>query len=152
MRAERYPSDVWQSAFNYPRARCPKRCSNSPRTDLVHQDDTGRFFVPMATERDVLETYTARGLLGTAIVWRLASRAHPLPDGVDVVFNELIGAAFQGHMEETGSLDLDVQDESARAAECPVSRPCFYDNCARYMVLQLAERPRERATRSMQRS
>jgi DNA-binding GntR family transcriptional regulator len=26
------------------------------------------------------------------------------------------------------------------------------DNCARYMVLQLAERPRERATRSMQRS
>jgi DNA-binding GntR family transcriptional regulator/transposase len=171
---------------------------------LVHQNDTGRFFVPMPTERDVLETYTARGLLGTAIVRRLASRARPLPDDVDVVFNELIRSALQGHMEETGSLDLDVQDELARAAEMPRIETMFLrltlqlrlfvtlmglnyieypldgivsddsqildtiraqdadaavaawrskiDNCARYMVLQLAGRPRERATRSMQRS
>src|SRR5262245_3612934 len=56
---------------------------------LVNQDDTGRFFVPAPTEREILETYTARGLLGTAVVRRLASRAQPLPAVVDV-FNELV--------------------------------------------------------------
>ena len=86
---------------------------------LVNQDDTGRFFVPAPTERDVLETYTARGLLGTAIVRRLASRAHPLPEAVDDVFNELIRCARQHHVAATDSLDLDVQDELARAAEMP---------------------------------
>ena len=86
---------------------------------LVNQDDTGRFFVPAPTERDVLETYTARGLLGTAIVRRLASRAHPLPEAVDDVFNELIRCARQHHLAATDSLDLDVQDELARAAEMP---------------------------------
>ena len=86
---------------------------------LVNQDDTGHFFVPAPTERDVLETYTARGLLGTAIVRRLASRAHPLPEAVDDVFNELIRCVRQDHLAATDSLDLDVQDELARAAEMP---------------------------------
>ena len=85
---------------------------------LVNQDDTGRFFVPAPTERDVLETYTARGLLGTAIVRRLASRAHPLPEAVDDVFNELIRCARQ-HDVAADALDLDVQDELARAADMP---------------------------------
>jgi DNA-binding GntR family transcriptional regulator len=86
---------------------------------LVNQDDTGRFFVPAPTARDVLETYTARGLLGTAIVRRLASRAHPLPQEVDDVFNELIRCARQRHLAAIYALDLDVQDELARAAEMP---------------------------------
>lgn len=86
---------------------------------VVNQDDTGCFLVPTGTERDVLETYTARGLLGTAIVRRLASRAQPLPEAVDDVFDELIGCAGQHDVAATGSLDLDVQDELARAADMP---------------------------------
>ena len=159
---------------------------------LVNQDDTGCFFVPTCTERDVLETYTARGLLGTAIVRRLASRAQPLPQAVDDVLDELIRCANGGQIATTGSLDLDVQDELARAAEMPRIEALFVrltlqlrlfvtlmglgyeypvegividdtrivdairardadaavaawrmktDNCARYMMLHLAERP-----------
>jgi DNA-binding GntR family transcriptional regulator len=84
---------------------------------LVNQDDASRFFVPAPTERDVLETYTARGLLGTAIVRRLALRAQLLPEVVDEVFKELVWYAGQHDIAATGSLDLDVQDELARAAE-----------------------------------
>jgi DNA-binding GntR family transcriptional regulator/transposase len=84
---------------------------------LVNQDDAGRFVVPAPTERDVLETYTARGLLGAAIVRRLASRAQPLPEVVDDVFKELVWYAGHHDVAVTASLDLDVQDELARAAE-----------------------------------
>ena len=159
---------------------------------LVNQDPTGRFFVPAPTERDVLETYTARGLLGTAIVRRLASRAQPLPEAVDDVFKELVWCASR-NLAATDSLDLDVQDELARAAEMPRIEAMFVrltlqlrlfvplmglnyqypvdgilsddsrildairardpdaavaawrskiDNCARYMMLHLDERPR----------
>jgi DNA-binding GntR family transcriptional regulator len=86
---------------------------------LVDQNNAGSYFVPAPTDRDVLETYTARGLLGTAIVRRLASRAHPLPEAVDDVFNELVRCAALGQIPETGSLDLDVQDELARSAAMP---------------------------------
>jgi DNA-binding GntR family transcriptional regulator/transposase len=84
---------------------------------LVNQDDTGRIFVPTPTERDVLETYTARGLIGSAIVRRLASRAQVLPEVVDDVFKELVWHAGQHDVLVTGSLDLDLQDALARAAE-----------------------------------
>jgi DNA-binding GntR family transcriptional regulator len=84
---------------------------------LVNQDNAGRFFVPAPAERDVLETYTARGLIGTAIVRRLASRAQVLPEVVDDVFKELVWYAGQHDIAVTASLDLDVQDELARAAE-----------------------------------
>jgi DNA-binding GntR family transcriptional regulator/transposase len=86
---------------------------------LINQDDTGRFFVPAPTERDVLETYTARGLLGTAIVRRLASQARPLPAVVDDVFKELVWCAGREDIAVTNSMDLDVQDELARAAGMP---------------------------------
>ena len=73
---------------------------------------------------DILETYTARGLLGTVIVRRLASRAQPLPEAVPDVFAALIRCALircadRGQVSESGSLDLDVQDELARAADMP---------------------------------
>jgi DNA-binding GntR family transcriptional regulator len=84
---------------------------------LVNQDDTGRIFVPTPTERDVLETYTARGLIGSAIVRRLASRARVLPEVVDDVFKELVWYAGKHDVLVTGSLDLDLQDALARAAE-----------------------------------
>jgi DNA-binding GntR family transcriptional regulator/transposase len=86
---------------------------------LVHQDDTGRFFVPAPNERDVIETYTARGLLGTALVRRLASRAQPLPEAVDDTFRQLVWYAGQHDVRATDSLDLDVQDELAHAADMP---------------------------------
>jgi DNA-binding GntR family transcriptional regulator/transposase len=86
---------------------------------LVDQDDAGHFFVPAPSERDVLETYTARGLLGTAIVRRLASRIGRFPAQVDDVFKELVWCASQQYVTITASLDLDVQDELARAAEMP---------------------------------
>jgi DNA-binding GntR family transcriptional regulator len=86
---------------------------------LVNQDDTGRFFVPTPTERDVLETYTARGLLGIAVVRRLASQARPLPTVVDDAFKELVWCAGRQDIAVTNSLDLDVQDELARAAGMP---------------------------------
>ena len=86
---------------------------------LVDQDDTGRFFVPTPTERDVLETYTARGLLGTAVVRRLASHARPLPAAVDDTFKELVWCSGRQDFAVTGSLDLDMQDELARAAGMP---------------------------------
>jgi DNA-binding GntR family transcriptional regulator len=86
---------------------------------LVHQDETGRFYVPAPNQRDVIETYTARALLGTALVRRLASRTQPLPEAVDDTFRQLIWSAGQHDIGTTDSLDLDVQDELAHAADMP---------------------------------
>ena len=86
---------------------------------LVNQNATGRFVVPTPAERDVLETYTARGLLGTAIVRRLAGGAQPLPDAVSDLFDDLVSCAGRNDIAATGSLDLDVQDELARVAQMP---------------------------------
>jgi DNA-binding GntR family transcriptional regulator/transposase len=84
---------------------------------LVDHDDTGRFFVPVASERDVVETYTARALLGTAIVRRLASRGEPVPDAIDDIYKELVWYAGQHDVAVAASLDLDIQDALARAAK-----------------------------------
>ncbi len=48
---------------------------------LVDQDRAGNFYVPTPAERDVLESYTARGLLGTAscVVWRHAAAEFQTP-------------------------------------------------------------------------
>jgi len=85
---------------------------------LVNQDDASRFFVPAPTERDVLETYTARGLLGTAIVRRLALRAQLLPEVVDEVFKELVWYAGQHDIAATGSLRTNGFGES-NLRRCP---------------------------------
>jgi DNA-binding GntR family transcriptional regulator len=42
-----------------------------------------------------------------------------LPEAVDDVFNELVRCASRNDVAATDSLDLDVQDELARAAEMP---------------------------------
>jgi DNA-binding GntR family transcriptional regulator len=86
---------------------------------LVDQNNAGSYFVPAPTDRDVLETYTARGLLGTAVVRRLASHARPLPAAVDDTFKELVWCSGRQDFAVTGSLDLDMQDELARAAGMP---------------------------------
>jgi DNA-binding GntR family transcriptional regulator len=79
----------------------------------------GRYLVPVPTPRDVIETYTARGLLGTAIVRRLASDRIDLPTVVDEHFGRLISCDELGRIYEAGAIDLDIQDELAEASNMP---------------------------------
>jgi DNA-binding GntR family transcriptional regulator len=78
-----------------------------------------RYRVPVPTPRDVIETYTARGLLGTAIARRLASVRNSLPPEVDEHYSQLIRCDKLGLLPEASSIDLDLQDELARAAAMP---------------------------------
>jgi DNA-binding GntR family transcriptional regulator/transposase len=79
----------------------------------------GRYLVPVPTPRDVIETYTARGLLGTAITRRLASDRIDLPTVVDELFASLIRCDELGRTYEASTIDLDLQDELAAAATMP---------------------------------
>jgi DNA-binding GntR family transcriptional regulator len=79
----------------------------------------GRYRLPVPTPHDVIETYTARGLLGTAIARRLASVPTPLPPAVDEHYAGLIRCDKLGLIPEAGTIDLDLQDELARAADMP---------------------------------
>ena len=79
----------------------------------------GRYLLPVPTPRDVIETYTARGLLGTAIVRRLASDRIDLPTVVDEHFARLISCDELGRIYEAGAIDLDIQDELAAASNMP---------------------------------
>ena len=79
----------------------------------------GRYLLPVPTPRDVLETYTARGLLGTAIARRLAAVGACLPAVADEYFARLVRCDELGHVYEAGVLDLDLQDELAAAAAMP---------------------------------
>ncbi|MFI6674060.1 helix-turn-helix domain-containing protein [Kribbella sp. NPDC050470] len=80
---------------------------------------SGRYRLPVPTPRDVVETYTARGLLGTAIARRLASVDHPLPPGVDDHYAGLVRCDQLELVLEAGAIDLDLQDELAQAAAMP---------------------------------
>ncbi|MCV7192550.1 helix-turn-helix domain-containing protein [Mycolicibacterium brumae] len=86
---------------------------------LVHSDEFGRYFVPAPQQRDVLETYTARALLGSALVRRLASAPKPPPAGAQELLAQLVAYAGQQDYSLCGSLDLDFQDELAHAADMP---------------------------------
>ena len=79
----------------------------------------GRYLVPAPTPRDVAETYTARGLLGTAITRRLASTSIELPPIVDEHQARIVRCHELGLTADACSLDLDLQDELARAAAMP---------------------------------
>ncbi len=79
----------------------------------------GRYLLPVPSPRDVIETYTARGLLGTAIARRLASARIELPTVVDEQFAGLIRCDELGHIYEASTIDLDLQDELAAAANMP---------------------------------
>lgn len=80
---------------------------------------SGRYRLPVPAPRDVIETYTARGLLGTAIVRRLASLPGPLPPAIDEHYAGLIRCDELGLLPDAGAIDLDLQDELARAAAMP---------------------------------
>jgi DNA-binding GntR family transcriptional regulator/transposase-like protein len=79
----------------------------------------GRYRLPVPTPRDVVETYTARGLLGTAIVRRLASVRGTLPATVDEHHASLVRCDQLGLILEASAIDLDLQDELARASTMP---------------------------------
>jgi DNA-binding GntR family transcriptional regulator len=79
----------------------------------------GRYLLPVPTPRDVVETYTARGLLGTAIVRRLASYRIDLPTVVNEHFAGLIRCDELGRVYEASTIDLDIQDELAAASNMP---------------------------------
>jgi DNA-binding GntR family transcriptional regulator len=57
--------------------------------------------------------------LGTAIVRKLASVHTPLPPAVDEHFSGLIRCDELGLIPEASAIDLDLQDELARAAAMP---------------------------------
>ena len=79
----------------------------------------GRYLLPVPTPRDVLETYTARGLLGTAIARRLAAARVDLPAVVEEYFAQLIRCDELGRTHEASAIDLDLQDELATVAAMP---------------------------------
>lgn len=75
--------------------------------------------VPVPNARDVIETYTARGLLGTAIFRRLASGNQPLPPTVEDLLRRLVACDRMQLESEAYMVDLDFQNEIARAAGTP---------------------------------
>ena len=79
----------------------------------------GRYLLPVPSPRDVIETYTARGLLGTAIARRLASARIDLPTVIDEHFAGIVLCDELGRTYEAGIIDLDLQDELAAAANMP---------------------------------
>ncbi|MFT3661687.1 MAG: FCD domain-containing protein [Gordonia sp. (in: high G+C Gram-positive bacteria)] len=79
----------------------------------------GRFLVPRPVPRDVVETYTARGLLGTAVARRLASMQRELPPSIDAYLERLDVCDRMGLTHEAAMIDLDFQNELARASEMP---------------------------------
>lgn len=79
----------------------------------------GQYLVPVPGARDVIETYTARGLLGTAIARRLASSPDPLPASIDDYLDRLEVCDRMGLAHEAHMIDLDFQNELARTADMP---------------------------------
>ncbi|MFD5128855.1 helix-turn-helix domain-containing protein [Streptomyces olindensis] len=79
----------------------------------------GRYRLPVPAPVDVVETYTARALLGTAIVRKLASMPGPLPPAVDKHYAGLVRCDRLGLASEACMIDLDLQDELAQAAAMP---------------------------------
>lgn len=87
--------------------------------EAIIEKHAGRHLLLTPTARDVAETYTARGLLGTAIARRLASAGNPLPPIIDVYQARLLRCHELGLIADACSIDLDLQDELARAAAMP---------------------------------
>jgi DNA-binding GntR family transcriptional regulator len=85
---------------------------------LVERAD-GQYHLPDPTPRDVIDTYTARGLLGTAVVRDLASTRTDLLPIVDEHYRGLVRCDEHGLMSEAHRLDLDFQDELARSCRMP---------------------------------
>jgi len=79
----------------------------------------GRYRIPVPSARDVVETYTARGLLGTAIARRLADPATVLPPALDAYLERLQVCHEMNLTHDAYMIDLDFQNELARCADMP---------------------------------
>jgi DNA-binding GntR family transcriptional regulator/transposase-like protein len=75
--------------------------------------------LPAPTPQDVIETYTARGLLGTALVRRMAARRIAPPSGVIALLDRIMTCAEHGLETEAYAFDMDLQDQLALAAGMP---------------------------------
>lgn len=98
--------------------RVTEACSRLA-TEALLDRQSGRYLVPMPSPRDVIETYTARGLLGTAIARRLAAPEVTLPPAVDAYLDRLAVCDRMSLAHDAYMLDLDFQNELARAAAMP---------------------------------
>lgn len=87
--------------------------------EALVEKHSGRYLLPIPTPRDVIETYTGRGVLGTVITRRLATEHIELPPVVDEYFAGLVRCDELGRIYEASDLDLDLQDELAATAAMP---------------------------------
>ncbi len=79
----------------------------------------GHLRLPTPTPRDVIETYTARGVLGTVLVRTMAAQRISPPAYVDTTLAR-ISVCAKHHLDaETYALDMDLQDQLALAAGMP---------------------------------
>ncbi|MBL8927754.1 MAG: helix-turn-helix domain-containing protein [Pseudonocardia sp.] len=92
--------------------------SHMAQDALVERVD-GQYRLPDPAPSDVVDTYTARGLLGTAVVRNLASARIELMPTVDEHHRGLVRCNEQGLMAESHRIDLDFQDELARSCRMP---------------------------------
>lgn len=79
----------------------------------------GHLWLPAPTPRDVIETYTARGLLGTALMRTMAAQRISPPAYVDTTLARIAVCAEHRLDAETYALDMDLQDQLALAAGMP---------------------------------
>lgn len=79
----------------------------------------GHLWLPTPTPRDVIETYTARGLLGTALVRTMVAQRISPPAYVDTTLARISVCAEHRLDAETYALDMDLQDQLALAAGMP---------------------------------
>ncbi len=79
----------------------------------------GQWLLRVPTHRDIVEIHTALGLLGTAVVRRIASSAVPLPASIDDHYAGILRCDELGLTSECGALDLELLDELARSADMP---------------------------------
>lgn len=79
----------------------------------------GHLRLPAPTPRDVIETYMARGLLGTALMRSMAAQQISPPAHVDTTLARISVCAEHSLDAETYALDMDLQDQLALAAGMP---------------------------------
>jgi DNA-binding GntR family transcriptional regulator len=79
----------------------------------------GHLRLPAPTPRDVIETYTARGLLGTALVRTMAAQRISPPAYVDTTLARISVCAEHRLDADAYALDMDLQDQLALAAGMP---------------------------------
>ncbi len=106
-----------------PRGRAAHALAQLAEEGLVERH-AGRWRLPVPTRDDVVEIFTARGLLGTAVVRRIASSGIDVSAVADEYYPKILRCDEHGAAPECGSLDLELQDELARAAGMPrISTP-----------------------------